>query len=153
MRDRNVIDVCFSVCVCVCVLETYLFLTSTQWRENQTKGLEPSVKKTILQYLTAIQTPTLFVLFRVGVCNRKRVHMEKGKESLKKKKVNRLMVKKMTHTHEFRQFTLTPHPSTPFPPIAIEAPSAAANHWSHRVHPLPVTLTITFQQVNYGSRL
>lgn len=79
---------CASLCVCVCVFETYLFLTSIQWRENQTKGLEPSVKKTILQYLTAIQTPTLFVLFRVGVCNRKRVHMEKG-----------LMVKKMTHTH------------------------------------------------------
>lgn len=77
---------CASLCVCVCVFETYLFLTSIQWRENQTKGLEPSVKKTILQYLTAIQTPTLFVLFRVGVCNRKRVHMEKGKESLKKKK-------------------------------------------------------------------
>lgn len=89
---------CASLCVCVCVFETYLFLTSIQWRENQTKGLEPSVKKTILQYLTAIQTPTLFVLFRVGVCNRKRVHMEKGKESLKKK-VNGLMVKKMTHTH------------------------------------------------------
>lgn len=52
-----------------------------------------------------------------------------------------------------RQFTFTPHPSRPFPPIATEAPSVAANHRPHRVHPLPVTLTETFQQVNYGSRL
>lgn len=34
--------------LCVYISETYLFLTSTQWRENQTKGLEPSDTKTIL---------------------------------------------------------------------------------------------------------
>lgn len=44
VRDRTVIDVCFSVCM----LETYLLLTSTQWREKQTKALEPGDKTTIL---------------------------------------------------------------------------------------------------------
>ncbi len=59
----------------------------------------------------------------------------------------------LVHTHEFRRFTFPPRPSRPFPPITTEAPSVAANHRTRRVHPLPVTLTITFQQVNYGSRL
>lgn len=61
----------------VCVCKVYLFLASTQWRENQTKDLEPSDKKTILQFLTAMQTTKLFV------CNRenKKEKKEKRKES------------------------------------------------------------------------
>lgn len=63
------------------MFETYLFLTSTQWCENKTKGLEPSDQKTILQYLTAKQTPTMFfILFSVGVCNRECIR-KKGKKA------------------------------------------------------------------------
>lgn len=45
MTERDVF-VCASVCISV--FEVYLFLSSTHWRENQTKGLEPSERKTIL---------------------------------------------------------------------------------------------------------
>lgn len=54
-------DLC--VRLCVYISETYLFLTSTQWRENQTKGLEPSDMKTIVYSQRAKETSKLLVQY------------------------------------------------------------------------------------------
>lgn len=107
------------VFVYFCVFGTYLFLTSTQWRENQTKGLETSDKKTILQFPTAIQTRTLFVLFVCGcVCVTQRESLMKNEAKERKSNSGADNYKKGAHTREFRQFTFVPCPCRMFPPIA-----------------------------------
>lgn len=66
-----------------------LLLANTQWCENQTK-LETSDKKTILQFLTAIQTPELSVWFWVSERARERLREGQGvrKKWLKNRKDN-----------------------------------------------------------------
>lgn len=73
--------------LCVYISETYLFLTSTQWRENQTKGLEPSDTKTILYSQRAKETSQLFVQFVQGSIsnpNSNRAHKKRKRNKVNK---------------------------------------------------------------------
>lgn len=75
--------------LCVYISETYLFLTSTQWRENQTKGLEPSDTKTSLYSQRAKETSKLFVQFVQGSISNPNPNSNRAHKKRKRNKVNK----------------------------------------------------------------